>query len=139
MDERQKQVLFLKRLRDTADTAAKNGNMISEEELEEAFADLDLNEDQMTQVRDFLKTKGIGIGEALPIEEVISEEEMNHLRDYEEMLDSIEVPSDSVLDAVKLSAMAGERDAQKRLAGRGYRKALRGAGRLHGRSDRSGQ
>ena len=90
--------------------------MISEEELEEAFADLDLNEDQMTQVRDFLKTKGIGIGEALPIEEVISEEEMNHLRDYEEMLDSIEVPSDSVLDAVKLSAMAGERDAQKRLA-----------------------
>ena len=116
MDERQKQVLFLKRLRDTADTAAKNGNMISEEELEEAFADLDLNEDQMTQVRDFLKTKGIGIGEALPIEEVISEEEMNHLRDYEEMLDSIEIPSDSVLDALKLSAMAGERDAQKSLA-----------------------
>ena len=116
MDERQKQVLFLKRLRETADTAAKNGNMITEEELEEAFADLDLNESQMTQVRDFLKTKGVGIGEALPIEEVISEEEMNHLRDYEEMLDSIEIPSDSVLDALKLSAMAGERDAQKSLA-----------------------
>ena len=116
MDERQKQVLFLKRLRDTADTAAKNGNMITEEELEEAFADLDLNESQMTQVRDFLKTKGVGIGEALPIEEVISEEEMNHLRDYEEMLDPIEIPSDSVLDALKLSAMAGERDAQKSLA-----------------------
>ena len=116
MDERQKQVLFLKRLRDTADTAAKNGNMITEEELEEAFADLDLNESQMTQVRDFLKTKGVVIGEALPIEEVISEEEMNHLRDYEEMLDSIEIPSDSVLDALKLSAMAGERDAQKSLA-----------------------
>ena len=116
MDERQKQVLFLKRLRDTADTAAKNGNMITEEELEEAFADLDLNESQMTQVRDFLKTKGVGIGEALPIEEVISEEEMNHLRDYEEMLDSIEIPSDSVLDALKLSAMAGECDAQKSLA-----------------------
>ena len=116
MDERQKQVLFLKRLRDTADTAAKNGNMITEEELEEAFADLNLDESQMTQVRDFLKTKGIGIGEALPIEEVISEEEMNHLRDYEEMLDSIEIPSDSVLDALKLSAMAGERDAQKSLA-----------------------
>ena len=81
-----------------------------------AFADLDLNESQMTQVRDFLKTKGVGIGEALPIEEVISEEEMNHLRDYEEMLDSIEIPSDSVLDALKLSAMAGERDAQKSLA-----------------------
>ena len=116
MDERQKQVLFLKRLRDTADTAAKNGNMITEDELNEAFADLELNEDQMTQVRDFLKTKGVGIGEALPIEEVISEEEMNHLRDYEEMLDAIEIPSESVMDALKLSAMAGERDAQKKLA-----------------------
>ena len=116
MDERQKQVLFLKRLRDTADTAAKNGNMITEDELDEAFADLELNEDQMTQVRDFLKAKGIGIGEALPIEEVISEEEMNHLRDYEEMLDAIEIPSESVMDALKLSAMAGERDAQKKLA-----------------------
>lgn len=116
MDERQKQVLFLKRLRETADTAAKNGNMITEEELEEAFADLELNESQMTQVRDFLKTKGVGIGEALPIEEVISEEEMNHLRDYEEMLDAIEIPSDSVMDALKLSAMAGERDAQNKLA-----------------------
>jgi len=116
MDERQKQVLFLKRLRETADTAAKNGNMITEEELEEAFADLELNESQMIQVRDFLKTKGVGIGEALPIEEVISEEEMNHLRDYEEMLDAIEIPSDSVMDALKLSAMAGERDAQIKLA-----------------------
>ena len=116
MDERQKQVLFLKRLRDTADTAAKNGNMITEDELNEAFADLELNEDQMTQVRDFLKTKGVGIGEALPIEEVISEEEMNHLRDYEEMLDAIEIPSESVMDALTLYAMAGERDAQTKLA-----------------------
>ena len=134
MDERQKQVLFLKRLRDTADTAAKNGNMITEDELNEAFADLELNEDQMTQVRDFLKTKGVGIGEALPIEEVISEEEMNHLRDYEEMLDAIEIPSESVMDALKLSAMAGERDES-----RGHSQALCRTGRLYGRSDRSGQ
>ena len=69
----------------------------------------------MTQVREFLKGKGVGIGEALPIEEVITEEEMNHLRDYEEMIETIEIPSDNVMDAIKLSAMAGERDAQKKL------------------------
>ena len=124
MDERQKQVLFLKRLRDTADTAAKNGNMITEDELNEAFADLELNEDQMTQVRDFLKTKGVGIGEALPIEEVISEEEMNHLREYEEMIDAIEIPSDNVLDAIKISAMAGETGAQKSLVEYSLRKVV---------------
>ena len=115
MDDREKQVLFLARLKETAAKAAQNGNMITEEELAEAFADLELNDAQMTQVREFLKGKGGGIGEALPIEEVITEEEMNHLRDYEEMIETIEIPSDNVMDAIKLSAMAGERDAQKKL------------------------
>ena len=115
MDDREKQVLFLARLKETAAKAAQNGNMITEEELAEAFADLELNDAQMTQVREFLKGKGVGIGAALPIEEVITEEEMNHLRDYEEMIETIEIPSDNVMDAIKLSAMAGERDAQKKL------------------------
>ena len=56
MDEREKQLLFLARLKETAKKAAENGNMITEEQLREAFADLDLTDAQMTQVRDFLKT-----------------------------------------------------------------------------------
>ena len=115
MDDREKQVLFLERLRDTAAKAAENGNMITEEELKDFFADLELSDAQMAQVREFLKNKGVGIGEALPIEEVITEEEMNHLREYEEMIDSIEIPSDNIMDAIRLSAMAGERDAQRKL------------------------
>ena len=115
MDDREKQVLFLERLRDTAAKAAENGNMIAEEELKDFFADLELSDAQMAQVREFLKNKGVGIGEALPIEEVITEEEMNHLREYEEMIDSIEIPSDNIMDAIRLSAMAGERDAQRKL------------------------
>ena len=124
MDDREKQVLFLKRLKETAGKAAENGNKITEEELKEAFADLELDEKQMTQVRDFLKSKGVGIGEPLPLEEVISEEEMNHLKEYEEMIDSIEIPSDNVMDAIKLSATAGERDAQQRLTEYSLRKVV---------------
>ena len=124
MDDREKQVLFLKRLKETAGKAAENSNKITEEELKEAFADLELDEKQMTQVRDFLKSKGVGIGEPLPLEEVISEEEMNHLKEYEEMIDSIEIPSDNVMDAIKLSAMAGERDAQQRLTEYSLRKVV---------------
>lgn len=124
MDDREKQVLFLKRLKETAGKAAENGNKITEEELKEAFADLELDEKQMTQVRDYLKSKGVGIGEPLPLEEVISEEEMNHLKEYEEMIDSIEIPSDNVMDAIKLSAMAGERDAQQRLTEYSLRKVV---------------
>lgn len=124
MDDREKQVLFLKRLKETAGKAAENGNKITEEELKEAFTDLELDEKQMTQVRDFLKSKGVGIGEPLPLEEVISEEEMNHLKEYEEMIDSIEIPSDNIMDAIKLSAMAGERDAQQRLTEYSLRKVV---------------
>ena len=124
MDEREKQLLFLARLKETAKKAAENGNMITEEQLQEAFADLDLTDAQMTQVRDFLKTKGVGIGEALPIEEVITEEEMNHLREYEEMIDAIEIPPAGVLEAIKLSAMAGEREAQKKLVECSLRKVV---------------
>jgi RNA polymerase primary sigma factor len=124
MDDREKQVLFLKRLKETAGKAAENCNKITEEELKEAFADLELDEKQMTQVRDYLKSKGVGIGEPLPLEEVISEEEMNHLKEYEEMIDSIEIPSDNVMDAIKLSAMAGERDAQQRLTEYSLRKVV---------------
>ena len=51
MDDREKQVLFLARLKETAAKAAQNGNMITEEELAEAVADLELNDAQMTQVR----------------------------------------------------------------------------------------
>lgn len=124
MDDREKQVLFLKRLKETAGKAAENGNKITEEELKEAFTDLELDEKQMTQVRGFLKSKGVGIGEPLPLEEVISEEEMNHLKEYEEMIDSIEIPSDNIMDAIKLSAMAGERDAQQRLTEYSLRKVV---------------
>jgi len=124
MDDREKQLLFLERLKETAKKAADNGNTITEAELEEAFADLALNDAQMAQVRDFLKAKGVGIGEALPIEEVISEEEMNHLREYEEMIDAIEIPSDNVLDAIKISAMAGETGAQKSLVEYSLRKVV---------------
>lgn len=113
--ERQIEVLFLQRLQETTKRARQNGNTITEEELADSFADLALDEAQMVQVREYLHKSGIGIGEALPAEEVLTDEERDHLAEYEAMLDAIEVPSDNILDAIRLSAMAGERDAQERL------------------------
>ena len=113
--ERQIEVLFLQRLQETTKRARQNGNTITEEELADSFADLALDEAQMVQVRECLHKSGIGIGEALPAEEVLTDEERDHLADYEAMLDAIEVPSDNILDAIRLSAMAGEREAQERL------------------------
>ena len=124
MEEKQKQALFLERIQEVVKSASQNGNMISEEELQGSFADLSLSEAQMGQVREYLKSSGIGIGEALPIEEVLSEEEINHLAEYEALIEAIEVPAENVLDAVKLSAMAGEKEAQKRLVEYSLRKVV---------------
>ena len=113
--DRQKQVLFLTKLQEVTKKAQQNGNTVTQEELAEAFGGLDLDDAQMLQVREYLRGKGVGIGEALPAEEVLTDEEIDHLKEYEEMIDAIGIPSENILDAVKLSAMAGEADAQKRL------------------------
>lgn len=115
MNNRQEQALFLQRIKEVTETAARNGNAITPEELEEAFADLSLDESQMLKVREYLHAANIGIGEPLPAEDVLTDEEKNHLEEYEALIEAIEIPSDNVLDAVKLSAMAGEADAKKRL------------------------
>ena len=114
-DDRDKQILFLKRLQEVKKSASANGNTITEQELEESFEDLQLDDAQMLQVREYLKTNNIGIGAALPVEEVLTDEEKNHLEEYEAMIDAIEIPADNIMDAIKLSAMAGESDAQKQL------------------------
>ena len=113
--DRQKQVLFRAKLQEVTKKAQQNGNTVTQEELAEAFSGLDLDDAQMLQVREYLRGKGVGIGEALPAEEVLTDEEIDHLKEYEEMIDAIGIPSENILDAVKLSAMAGEADAQKRL------------------------
>lgn len=110
-----KENIFLKRLQELTQRAKKNGGSISEEELSEAFSDLDLSSQQMEQVRSYLASQKIGIGENLPYEDVITQDEHNYLEDYEKMIAQIEKPSPGVMEATKLSAMAGETDAQRQV------------------------
>ena len=100
-DDRDKQILFLKRLQEVKKSASANGNTITEQELEESFEDLQLDDAQMLQVREYLKTNNIGIGAALPVEEVLTDEEKNHLEEYEAMIDAIEIPADNIMDAME--------------------------------------
>ncbi len=113
--ENEQQRRFMERMQDILKEARENGNMIPEETLRERLGDLSLDEAQMEQVRAFLAAGGVGIGEALSAEEVLTEEEYDHLQEYQALVDAIEVPDSNILEAMKLSAMAGERPAQKRL------------------------
>ena len=116
MTEQEKQRKFLEGLQAALTTARKSGkNMITTEQLTAIFRNLSLSADQMKQVREYLADNQVGVDEALPLDEVLTEEEHNYLNDYIREIGELEQPSDDEMDAVKLRAMAGEKDAQQQL------------------------
>ena len=103
-------------LRSMVAAARKNRGMITRDQMEKALAELKLSEDQKKLVEDYLKQNNIGIDEPLDAQEKLSEEEADYLKDYTEMVNAIEQPSDGELEAVEIQAMAGEKDAQRQLS-----------------------
>ena len=106
---------FLLSLKEVMRIAGENRNVISSGELEQVFAGQGLTPQQMDAVRAYMADNGIGIDEQVSLEQRISQEEHNYLEEYQALVESIELPSDGVMDAVRLSAMAGEKGAQNDL------------------------
>ncbi len=96
-------------------TARENKNTISKEQIDLAFSELDLDEKQLDMVYDYLKSHKIGVGEDADFDEDLSQEEKNYLEDYIESLSSLNKLSDGELEALQMSAIAGDKDAQSRL------------------------
>jgi len=96
-------------------TARENKNTISKEQIDMAFSELDLDEKQLTMVYDYLKSHKIGVGEDVSFDEDLTEEEKNYLDDYIESLKSIDKLSDGELEALQMSAIAGDKSAQDKL------------------------
>ena len=96
-------------------TARENKNTISKEQIDLAFSELDLDEKQLDMVYDYLKSHKIGVGEDADFDEDLSQEEKNYLDDYIESLSSLNKLSNGELEAVQMSAIAGDKDAQSRL------------------------
>lgn len=115
MQENQ-EILFAKTLEEVRRLAASQGSMVSEEQIQEAFEKLDLKEDQLALVHDYLQKKGIGIGEEIVNQdESLSKDEKDYLEEYKKELELLECFSDGEKEAFTLSAMAGEKDAQDKL------------------------
>jgi len=109
------ETLFAQALARLTQTAKEQGNCISEEQLQEAFAELSLKEEQFEMVRSYLKQRSIGIGEPASPEDYLSEEEIDYLDDYLKQLEGLPEVSEGEKEAITLSAMAGDADAQNRL------------------------
>lgn len=110
-----REILFAKTLEQIKKTAKDQGNCVSKVQVEEAFAPLALGKEQMDMVYDYLHQNKIGIGQPVDLDEYLADEEKDYLETYLEELQALPKLSDGELEAVTLSAMAGDTDAQSRL------------------------
>ncbi len=111
----ERELLFADKLHGLRNTAKAQANVVTKDQVSEAFAEFGLEEDQMELVYDYLKKHNIGIGEPVAEEEYLTGEEKNYLDMYLEELAEIKPVSAGEMEAITLSAMAGDSDAQERL------------------------
>ncbi len=89
IDNKEKE--FAEILKYVTRTARENRNLISSDQVKEAFSELDLDEKQFEMVFDYLKKRNIGIDEEAPdIEDNLTQEESNYLQDYMESMEGLQ-------------------------------------------------
>lgn len=112
MDKEQQFAVILAEITKKARTQK---NILSKEQVEEAFAELSLQKEQMDLVYDYLSKHGIGIGTPAKEEDYLSEEEHNYLIDYEETLRLLPEATEGEKEGITIAAMSGDKSAQNRL------------------------
>jgi len=103
------ELAFAKTLEEVRKLAASQGNVISKEQVEEAFLNIGMEKEALDPIYDYLKQKKIGIGEPVDLDEYLSEEDKDFLADYIKQIDGMKTYSQGEKEAYFLSAMAGER------------------------------
>lgn len=109
------ELVFAQHLKDLILLAKDQGNMVSEEQLRDAFPELELSEEKFGLIQDYLKEHKIGIGTPVDPFEYISSDEKNYLDEYLKELKDLPDYSEGEKEGISLAAMAGDITAQKQL------------------------
>ncbi len=110
-----KELLFAQTLEQVRKLAKEQGNCVSEEQVQEAFAELDLNHEQLQLVFDYLVKHKVGIGQPVNPDDYLTDEERDYLQDYLDEIAQLQSYSEGEKEAFTLSAMAGDVSAQNKL------------------------
>ena len=110
-----KELQFAKALQKVKDLAKLSGNVISKAEIDEQFAELSMNEEQMKMVYEYLEKANIGIDKEVDTDALLTGEDTNYLQFYLEELSELPKVSEGEKEAVTLSAMAGDEASQMKL------------------------
>lgn len=110
-----KELQFAKALQKVKELAKLSGNSISKEEVDNQFADLNMDDEQMKLVYEYLDKANIGIDKEVDTDALLTSEDTNYLQFYLEELKELEPVSEGEKEAITLSAMAGDVNAQTKL------------------------
>ena len=103
-----KELAFAKKIEEIRNLAKEQGNVLSQEQVEEAFAEIEITKEQLEPVYSYLKSKNIGIGEPADLEATLSVEDKNYLNEYLETIQELPKLTDGEKRAYAMSAMAGD-------------------------------
>lgn len=110
-----KEVLFAKTLEQVRALAKEQGNCVSEEQVKEAFAPLDFDNDQLQMVFDYLVKHKVGIGQPVNMDDYLTDEEKDYLQEYLDEIAALPTYTDGQKEAYTIQAMAGDVAAQNKL------------------------
>lgn len=114
-NDRNQEIIFARALEDIKKLAKEQNHCVTKEQIMEAFSELALSEEQYTMICQYLKQHKIGVGEQVDLDDYLEQEEKDYLETYLEELKALPTLSEGEKEAVTLSAMAGDAQAQQKL------------------------
>lgn len=115
MKEKSNEMLFLEAITELKTLAREQGNMLTNEQIDEFLVENNMTADKRPLLDEFLKNSNIGIDKKLDDAEYLSREEFDYLSVYMEEITSLHCYSDGEKRAVYMAALTGEEDAKNKV------------------------
>lgn len=109
------QLIFAQTLEQLKETARLQENMLTSEQIQEAFEEMKLNEAQLSLIHEYLQENHIGIDEPGKADENLTQEDINYLNIYLDELKELPAVSDGEKRAVMMSALTQDITACNKL------------------------
>lgn len=109
------QLLFAQTLEQLKETARLQENMLTSEQIQEAFEVMNLGEVQLALIHEYLQKNNIGIDEPGNADVNLTDEDVNYLNIYLDELKELPPVSDGEKRAIMMSAMAQDAAACNKL------------------------
>lgn len=109
------QLLFAQTLEQLKETARLQDNMLTSEQVQDAFEEMNLGETQLALIHEYLQKNNIGIDEPGKPDENLTDEDVNYLNIYLEELKELPIISDGEKRAIMMSALAQDMSACNKL------------------------